>query len=147
MNKTTPAARHKARHYAMQALYQWQLSDMAPHTIAQEFREDNDMTHVDVEYFEELLNSVVKQHEELDASYSDYLQDRSLTELDPITLALLRIGSYELKHRIDVPFKVVISEAVGLAKKFGAAESHKFVNGVLDRSAETLRAVEVTSTR
>ena len=139
---TTPAQRHKARHYAMQALYQWRLSALEPATIIEQFKADNDLSNVDTVYFEELLMNVVRNAATLDKSYEPYLQDRSLLELDPITQALLRMASYELAHRIDVPFQVVISEAVALAKKFGAAESHKFINAVLDRSALELRAVE-----
>jgi N utilization substance protein B len=142
----TPAARHKARHYAMQGVYQWQMSRAEPDEIFREFCDDNDMRHVDVDYFDELLRKVILQAESLDQSYTEFLQGHSLEELDPITLSLLRIASFELQHRIDIPFKVVISEAVGLAKKFGAAESHKFVNAVLDRAAAAWRVHEVRET-
>ncbi len=138
----TPAARHKARHYAMQGVYQWQMSKADAEEILREFGEDNDMRHVDVEYFNELLHQVIRQATELDQSYSEFLQGRVLEELDPITLALLRIASFEMQHRIDIPFKVVISEAVGLAKKFGAADSHKFINAVLDKLALKYRQLE-----
>lgn len=139
---STPAQRHKARHYAMQALYQWQLTGLEPREIIQQFKADNDFSHVDVGYFEELLSQVARNASSLDETFQPNLQDRSLAELDPITLALLRMASYELVHRIDVPFQVVISEAVTLAKKFGAADSHKFINAVLDRCATRLRTIE-----
>jgi|SRR5690606_18540656 len=139
----SPAQRHKARHYAMQALYQWHMSKLGPRDIARQFREEYDMTHVDTDYFEELLQSISRQADELDAAFADFLQDRSLDEVDPVTRALLRMGSYELLRRIDIPYQVVISEAVSLAKKFGATDSHKFVNGVLDRMAAKHRTVEV----
>lgn len=139
----TPATRRKARHYAMQALYQWQMAGSAINVIEAEFHTDNDMTHVDVEYFRELLHGVPKNLTELEAKFEPYLQDRSLAELDPITLALLRMSCYELNHRLDVPYKVVINEAVSLAKKFGATDAHKFINAVLDKLSGEVRAVEV----
>lgn len=138
----TPAARRKARHYAMQGLYQWQMAGANLGAIEAEFRTDNDMTHVDVDYFHELLHGVPQFLSEVESVFVPHLQGRSLEELDPVTLALLRLGSYELKYRIDVPYKVVINEAVSLAKKFGAAESHKFINGVLDHAANDSRAIE-----
>jgi len=141
--KISPATRRKARHYAMQALYQWGMTQAAPHIIEAEFRTDNDMTHVDTDYMHELISSVPEQVEELDAAYQPYLDDRELSELDPITQALLRMATYELKSRVDVPYKVVINEAVALGKKFGANESYKFINGVLDRLSPALRALEV----
>jgi N utilization substance protein B len=139
----SPAARRKARHYAMQALYQWQVSKLDPWEITQQFREEYDMTHVDVEYFEELVQSIPRQLDAIDSVFEPYLQGRSLRELDPITVALLRIAAYELTRRIDVPYKVVINEAVSLAKKFGATDAHKFINGVLDRAAAKHRSLEV----
>ncbi len=143
----SPAARRKARHYAMQALYQWQMAGSSLNAIEAEFRTDNDMSKVDVDYFQELLHKVPNCLTELEAAFSPHLQERSLDELDPITRALLRLACYELKYRLDVPYKVVINEAVSLAKKFGATDSHKFINGVLDHTAVELRAVEVQATR
>lgn len=127
----------------MQALYQWQMAGASLNVIEAEFHADNDMTHVDIEYFREILHSVPKQYSEIRAGFEPFLQDRSLEELDPITNALLMMACFELKHRIDVPYKVVINEAVSLAKKFGATDSHKFINAVLDKLAEQERAVEV----
>lgn len=141
--KVTPAARRKARHYGMQALYQWHMNKLAPNVIEAEFRTDYDMTHVDTDYLHEIINQVTAKAEDLDIAYQPYLLDRSLVELDPITKALLRLATYEMMERIDVPYKVVINEAVALGKKFGANESYKFINGVLDRLAPKLRAVEV----
>lgn len=139
---TSPAARHKARHYAMQAIYQWQLTQMATDKIVRQFQDEYDMTHVDVPYFQELVTKIPVQAEELDEIFENYLRDVTKEELDPISYTLLRIGVYELKERIDIPYKVAISEAVSLAKKFGASESHKFINGVLDKVSEKLRSVE-----
>lgn len=143
MTAPTPAARRKARHYAMQGLYQWQLSKLEPREIIRQFRESYDMRHVDLPYFEELLTNIPRRAEDLDNSFVALLRDRALDELDPVTLSLLRMAVYELTNRIDVPYKVVINEAVSLAKKFGATDSHKFINGVLDKAAASLRPLEI----
>ncbi|MEZ5567028.1 MAG: transcription antitermination factor NusB [Halioglobus sp.] len=136
------AERRKARHYAMQALYQWYMAQAALGDIEAEFFADYDFTHVDTAYFQALLHGVPAHLDELDASLVPLL-DRALKDLDPIEHTLLRMGQFELKHRVDVPFKVVINEAVALAKKFGATDSHKYINGVLDKSARQLRKPEV----
>lgn len=143
----TAATRRMARHYAMQALYQWQMAGSSLNAIEAEFRTDNDMSKVDVAYFHELLHGVPEQLSELDAIYQPFLVDRSLDELDAITRALLRMATFEFKNRIDVPYKVVINEAVSLAKKFGAEDSHKFINGVLDKTAAVVRSPEVNAER
>ncbi len=142
-----PATRRKARHYAMQALYQWQMAKAPLNVIEAEFRTDNDMTHVDTPYFNEILHEVPKHLADIEAVFSEFLTERATSELDPITLALLRLSTYELMFRIDVPYKVVINEAVALAKKFGATDSHKFINGVLDKTAAKLRQIEVAAAR
>ena len=143
----TAATRRMARHYAMQALYQWQMAGSSINAIEAEFRTDNDMSKVDVEYFHEVLHAVPEHLSELEELFAPYLVDRSLNELDAITRALLRLATYEFKYRIDVPYKVVINEAVALAKKFGAEDSHKFINGVLDKTAAVVRALEVNAER
>ena len=140
--KVSPGARRKARHYGMQALYQWHMTGADPKVIEAEFIDDYDMTHVDRGYFHELVHNIPRQADLLDQSYTHCLQTRSLAELDPITLALIRIAAYELKQRIDVPYRVIITEAVSLAKKFGATDSYKFINGVLDQLAAELRQPE-----
>lgn len=143
----TAATRRMARHYAMQALYQWQMAGSGINAIEAEFRTDNDMSKVDVEYFHEILHGVPEHLSELEELFAPYLVERSLDELDAITRALLRLATYEFKYRIDVPYKVVINEAVALAKKFGAEDSHKFINGVLDKTAAVVRALEVNAER
>ena len=149
MSKTTsgkqefnPAARRKARHYGMQALYQWQMTKNAVAEIELQFLADYDFSKVDVEYFHDIVHHVPANLEELEQAFIQHL-DRAIEELDPIELALLRLGSYELVKRIDIPYKVVINEAVSLAKKFGATDGHKYINGVLDKMAQQVRAVEV----
>ena len=141
------ATRRMARHYAMQALYQWQMAGASLNSIEAEFRVDNDMTNVDVAYFQEILHGVPEHLADIEATFEPYLVERALTELDPVTQALLRLATYELKFRIDVPYKVVINEAVSLAKKFGAEDSHKFINGVLDKAAAVVRSPEVNANR
>jgi N utilization substance protein B len=135
-------ARRKARHYAMQALYQWQMAGSNLTDIEAEFRADYDMAKVDVDYFSELLHGIPASLSEIDELFIPLL-DRKEEELTPVELSLLRIGTYELAKRVDVPYKVVINEAVSLAKKFGAEDSYKYLNGVLDKLARQLRTVEI----
>ena len=141
-HNTLAAERRKARHYGMQALYQWHMAGAAVSDIEAEFRTDYDFSHVDLEYFQSLLHKIPACLDELDEALEPLL-DRKLKDLDPIELTLLRMGMYELTWRIDVPYKVLINEEVALAKKFGATDSHKYVNGVLDKAARQLRKVEV----
>ena len=135
------AQRRKARHYGLQALYQWSMAGSTLSDIEAEFRTDNDFRHTDGEYFSAVLKGVVEDVEALEALFSPSL-DRKLEELDPIERNLLRLGTFELRDRIDVPYKVVINEAVALAKKFGATDSHRYINGVLDKVAKELRTAE-----
>ncbi len=140
--KIKPSARRKARRLAVQALYQWQLSENEPKSIELQFEEDNETSKVDMDYFAELLHSVPRTLEELDTLIQPQMT-RAINEVDPVERAILRIATYELKHRHDVPYKVVINEAVELAKTFGGTDGHKFVNGVVDKLAASLRAAEV----
>lgn len=147
MNSTSPlsAQRRKARHYAMQALYQWQMAGSKPSDIEAEFRSDNDMSHVDTDYFHDILSNAPRRASELDRHIEPVLQDKVLLELDPVSLALLRMATYEFSARMDVPYKVIINEAVSLAKKFGPTDAYKFINGTLDKLALSLRNAEVTA--
>jgi N utilization substance protein B len=140
------AKRRKARHYALQALYQWHMAAASPTDIEAEFRTDYDFGVVDLEYFQAILHGVTRDAGALDARFEPLL-DRKLSELDPIELSLLRLGTFELGERIDVPYRVVINEAVALAKKFGASESFRYINGVLDRLAGELRSAETGAGR
>lgn len=141
-HNTLGAERRKARHYGMQALYQWRMAGAALSAIEAEFRDEYDFTHVDLEFFQALLHGIPACVDELDAELVPLL-DRPLQDLDPIEHTLLRMGLYELRHRIDVPYKVVINEEVALAKKFGATDGHKYINGVLDKAARLIRKVEI----
>jgi N utilization substance protein B len=136
------ARRRRARHYAMQALYQWYMADAALNAIEAEFRSDYDFEKVDGDYFHAVLHGVPASVDELDAAFAPLL-DRALDDLDPIEHTLLRMGTWELRERIDVPYRVVINEAVALAKKFGATDGHKYINGVLDKLARQLRPAEL----
>jgi N utilization substance protein B len=139
------ARRHKARQYALQALYQWRMSGSSLNQIEAEFRTDNDFTKVDEEYFHTLLHDVPARASDLDEEISCSLTDRSIDEIGPVEISLLRMAIHELTTRADVPYKVVINEAVSLARKFGPEESFRFVNAVLDRVATRHRAAERNS--
>ncbi|TGG90375.1 transcription antitermination factor NusB [Natronospirillum operosum] len=141
MSDFKPAARRKARHMAMQALYQWHISKASANEIEAQFMVDQNMEKVDKSYFHELLHQVTGRTGELDELLGTVL-DRKVSELTPVEMAILRLGAYELQHRIDVPYRVVINEGVELAKSFGATEGHRYVNGVLDKLSRTLRQAE-----
>lgn len=140
-----PALRSKARHYAMQALYQWQMTKSPLNMIEAEYRTDNDMSKVDVDYLHELIHNVPANITAIETDFLPHVNDLSLEQIDPISLAILRLSVYELRYRLDVPYKVVINEALNLAKRFGATDSHKFINGVLDKVAPRLREVEISA--
>ncbi len=138
--------RREARNFALQALYQWHIAGSTLNDIEAQFRTEQDMKNVDLELFSELLHGVPAQVSELDEQILPCL-DRALEELDPIELNVLRIGTFELASRIQVPYRVAINESVNLAKTFGATDSHKYVNGVLDKLARKLRSAEVKAAR
>jgi N utilization substance protein B len=134
-------ARSVARKLAMQALYRWQLNASPWQDLIQEFASAEDMPKADREYFRELVGNVCRERDTLDEQLAQWL-DRPPTQLDPIEHAVLLIALYELRARLEIPFRVVINEGVGLAKRFGATDGHKFVNAVLDRAARVLRPHE-----
>jgi len=136
-----PSMRKKARRYAVQGIYQWHLSGNPIKDIEQQFLESIKSNKVDIEYFQTILVNTLGSINQLDELIVPIL-DRDIEEINPVELAILRLACYELKDRIDVPYKVVINEALELTKTFGAAEGHKFVNGVLDKLARQLRASE-----
>ncbi|WP_411268745.1 transcription antitermination factor NusB [Pseudohongiella sp. SYSU M77423] len=132
--------RQKARRMLLQALYQWQIARAPVNEIVAEFLVYY-QGKIDREFFKEVFPAVIAHVDELDAMMQPLL-DRELKSLDPVEISLLRLGLYELAHRIDVPYKVVINESVELAKVFGATDGHKYINGVLDRASKELRALE-----
>ena len=135
------AARSRARRRALQALYAWQLSGSHMNAVIEQFRHEQDMEIADLEYFEDLLHGVEKHVDALDASLRPHI-DREVSQIDPIERAALRLAAYELGYRPDVPYRVVINEAIEVTKRFGADHGHSYVNGVLDKLAAQLRTVE-----
>ena len=135
-------ARAKARKLAMQALYQWQISRENIREIDKQFLENNSLRKVDVAYFQHLLHEIPKLSGELNDLMAPMLS-RSVDEVDPTEHAILWIGTYEMCHQVDIPYRVVINEAVELTKKFGAEDSHKLVNAVLDKLAREHRRSEL----
>ena len=136
-----PRARHFARRRAMQAHYQLLFAGTDPMDLERQFREEQDLSGVDMAYFLTLLHQVPAQFAALDALIAPHA-DRAVASIDPIERSILRIACYELKERLDVPYKVVINEAVDLAKLFGADQGHRYVNGVVDKLAPQLRSTE-----
>ena len=133
--------RSVARKLALQALYRWQLNQSPWQDLVAEFSSADDMAHADREYFRVLIEGVCGSHAALDAELAAWM-DRPPQQLDPVEHAVLLIAAHELERQPDVPFRVVINEAVSLTKRFGATDGHKFVNAVLDRAARTLRPHE-----
>ena len=139
--KTPIAYRKKARNLLVQALYQWQISRYPIAGIEAQYRADNE-GKVDWEYFHEAFVAITVTSDSLDAIFTPSL-DRDISQINPIELSILRIGCYELSERNDIPYRVVINECIELAKKFGATDSHKYVNGVLDKLARNSRTIEI----
>ncbi|MFT4255370.1 MAG: transcription antitermination factor NusB [Pseudoxanthomonas sp.] len=136
-----PVLRARARRRALQAVYAWQLSGGNVQQIIAQFAHEQAHEIADLEYFEDLVHGVMQHTAQLDEALVPYL-DRSVEEIDPVERAVLRIAAYELLHRLDVPYRVVINEAIETAKRFGAEHGHTYVNGVLDRAALQWRGVE-----
>jgi len=135
-------ARHRAREFILQALYQWQLSGNSVADITEHFAALPESNKADMGYFSEILPAVIANVAELDELITPLL-DRPLQRLNPVELSALRLATYELVHRADIPYRVVINEALELTKKFGSTEGHKFVNGVLDKLARRVRDKDV----
>lgn len=141
-----PAARSRARRRALQALYAWQISRSPIDKVIEEFRSEQDMEIADLEYFEALVRGVAQHADELDEVLARFI-DRTMEQVDPIERAVLRIAGYELRFRPDVPYRVVINEAIETTKRFGSEHGHTYVNGVLDRAAGEWRAQEIQDAR
>ncbi len=134
-------ARSQARRCVMQALYQWQLTEQSFSEILAQFIERDEYKTADAGYFHELLSGTIDHHTALSAKVAEFA-DRPWIQMDPIERAVLLIGMYELVHRLDVPYRVVVNEAVELAKQFGATDGYKYINALLDRAARDIRASE-----
>lgn len=135
-------ARTNARKAAVQAIYQWQMTGQNLSEIERQFMEEERLVDAQKSYFTELFYGVPKNLESIDESLSEFL-DRPVDNVDPVERAILRIGAYELLHRLDMPYRVVLNESINLAKFFGADGSHRYVNGILDKVALQKRAIEI----
>lgn len=135
-------ARGKARRLAMQAIYQWQMTGDDVSGIEKQFAEENQLASVDEGYFSELLRGSTGDTTEIDKLLEKYM-DRVIASVDPVERAILRLACYEFLNRLDVPYRVIINEAVMLTKKFCAVKSHTFVNAVLDKVAREIRKAEM----
>jgi transcription antitermination protein NusB len=141
-----PSPRRRSREAALQGLYEWLVSGAEARVIDAHMREQEDFDKCDKKHFELLLHGCIREAVDLDAVLVRHV-DRKTSELSPVEHGVLMIGAYELKHCIDIPYKVAINEAVELAKSFGGTDGHKYVNGVLDKAAADLRPVEVAAAR
>ena len=135
-------ARTNARKAAVQALYQWQMAGQNLSEIERQFLEEERLKDAQKSYFVELFYGVPKNLDAIDQALAEFV-DRPVDTIDPVERAILRIGVYELLHRLDMPYRVVLNEGINLAKYFGADGSHKYVNGILDKVAQQKRAVEI----
>ena len=135
-------ARTNARKAAVQALYQWQMAGQDLSEIERQFLEEERLKDAQKSYFIELFYGVPKNLDAIDQVLSEFV-DRPVDSIDPVERAILRIGVYELLHRLDMPYRVVLNEGINLAKYFGADGSHKYINGILDKVAQQKRAVEI----
>jgi len=134
-----PSPRRKARELAVQAIYSWQLSKNSVTDVETNFLTDNSARRFDIPYFQQLLHGVTSSVSQLDGAISPHV-DRPIDDIDPVEKAILRVAIFELSDCQDVPYKVVINEAIELAKAFAADDSHKFVNGVLDKAVKLIRS-------
>lgn len=135
-------ARTNARKAVVQALYQWQMTGQNLNEIERQFYEEERLKDAQKSYFKELLHDIPAQLDSIDAALADFV-DRPVDVIDPVERAILRIGTYELLYRLDMPYRVVLNESINLAKCFGADGSHRYVNGILDKIAQQKRVVEI----
>ncbi|MBM4207597.1 MAG: transcription antitermination factor NusB [Gammaproteobacteria bacterium] len=135
-------SRTNARKAAVQALYQWQMTGQSLTDIEQQFAEEDRLKNVQKSYFKDLIHGIPDNLEPIDEAMSSYV-DRPVDTIDPVERAILRLGVYELLYKPEMPYRVVINEAINLAKEFGADGSHKYVNGVMDKVAQGKRVIEI----
>ena len=141
----SPKARIRARRSAVQAYYQWLINKQSVAAIIMEFQNDRiELKKADKEYFHDLLRGMISHVDELESQLSPLL-DRPLAEIDPVERSILILGLYELVYHPELPWRIIVNEAIELAKMFGAEQSHKYINGVLDKAARQIRTVEIAS--
>jgi N utilization substance protein B len=141
-----PVLRSRARRRALQAVYAWQIAGGTAQQVVAQFAHEQAREQADLAYFEDIMRGVLEHHDELDVALAAYL-DREVEQVDAVERAALRIAAYELLHRPDVPYRVVINEAIDSTKRFGSEHGHTYVNGVLDHAAAAWRAVEFNAAR
>ncbi|MBI1174950.1 MAG: transcription antitermination factor NusB [Sideroxydans sp.] len=149
MNQQTPkapakSARRRSRELALQGIYQWRLTGADMAQVEKQMREEKNLGNYDAKFFSALLRGVLARHDDLQAAVTPHL-DRPLDELSPVEFSVLLLAAYELLQHPEIPYRVIINEAVELTKTFGGTDGHKFVNGVLDKLAAQVRAVEVAA--
>lgn len=137
-------ARRKAREFAIQALYQWQLTELSAAEVLLQFVVFDDAKRADQDYFRKLFSGITAGSTELDTALEPFL-DRPLKDVSPIELAIVRLGAFELLHCPELPYRVALNESIELSKIYGGTDSHKFTNGVLDKLAQQLRHIEIAS--
>ena len=145
-DKSLAKARGKSRRLAMQAIYQWQMTGDNITDIKQQFFEDNNFSKIDADFFSELVSGVASSISELDPLLEKNMP-RSVESVDPVERSILRLATYEFVNRFDVPYRVVLNEAVNIAKEYCAENSHAFVNAVLDKVAKEIRHIEVQAAK
>lgn len=143
MEKQSISGKRRARKLALQALYQWHMAGSELSEIEAQFRIMNNMEKVDQEYFCRLLHGIPAKIVDLESTIQPFL-DREIAGLNPIELTVLRIGSFELMHCPEIPYKVVLDESITLTKEFGSQDGHRYVNGVLNNLARQVRSVEIS---
>ena len=137
-------ARRRARQAAVQAIYQWQLAQTSIGDIQAQFRDEHAGSKTDLEYFNRLITDVTTKLSQIDELYTPYVSKKH-EDVDPIEKAILRLASCELKFYLDIPYKVIINEAINLGKRYGADKSHRFINGVVDKVALDTRQLEINA--
>ncbi|NOY16542.1 MAG: transcription antitermination factor NusB [Gammaproteobacteria bacterium] len=135
------SSRHLARRAAIQALYQWEMTQQSRQEIEKHFLADDCLQKVDNEYFKELVHEIPRLVEDIDGSLSSFI-DRDITLVDPIEKAVLRLAAYELIYHAEIPYRVVLNEAIELSRTFGSDNGYRFVNGILDKMGAEVRSAE-----
>ncbi|MDX1836550.1 transcription antitermination factor NusB [Legionella taurinensis] len=144
MEKQSISGKRRARKLAVQALYQWSMSGHELSEIETQFRVANNMDKVDSDYFCRLLYGIPEKITAIESGIEPLL-DRPITTLNPVELAVLRLGAFELLYCLEIPYKVVLDEAISLAREFGSQDGHRYVNGVLNNLARQARAIEINA--